>query len=126
MFVRKIAVLAAATLATVAVTASIAPTSASASVKGGTVTASEGRRVIRAADRQKCLTLKEVRHIVHGKGVKAAGDYVGTYQTWKGKGKIAFLDVTFRKGCADGAWLDYDNGKQLSWIDYSSPTFADM
>jgi len=111
--------IAAAALATVV---TLTPTVAEAGT-AGSVTAREGHRVIIAADTQQCLTLKEVRRLVHGSGVKAAGDYSGRYQTWRGKGRVSFLDVTFEHGCAYGVWLDYDNGRQLAWTDQNNPAF---
>lgn len=120
--IRRAALIAAVSIAAVTVTGSIAPTTASAA-SPGSVTVSEGRRVIRAADHQRCLTLKETRALVHGSGVLVGKDSASRYQTWKGKGKASFLDVVYVHGCAIGAWLDYDNGRQLSWHDMSSPYF---
>lgn len=104
-------VAAAAGLGMLAVTA---PSASASTVKShGTATVSEGRKVVREADRQKCLTLKEVRKIVHGSGEQAEGGRV-----WFGKGKADFLFVEFNGGkCAQGAYLFYDNGDAYVWID---------
>lgn len=125
MYVRKIAAIAAATIATVAVTASIAPTTASAA-SVGTVTVKEGKRVIRAADNQRCLTLKETRRIIHGNGVLVGKDSTSRYQTWNGKGKADFVDVVYSHGCAVGVWFVYKSERQLSWHNWDSSYWDDL
>lgn len=109
-------------IAALAVTAGLglavtAPTAEAASYGTGTVTKKEGRKVVREADKQKCLTLKEVRKIVKGKGTYAGdGDYV-----WYGKGSVSGLVVSFddwqggNRYCADVAGLVYDNGSVYVW-----------
>lgn len=93
----------------IAVTA--APSQAATSK--GTATVSEGRKVVREADRQHCLTLREVRKIVHGTGTK-----YDTGWAWRGTGKADVLAVEFNGGkCVQTAILGYDNGNALAWID---------
>lgn len=80
-----------------------------------TVTVSEGRKAVREADEQGCLTYKELRKIVGGKGhvVKRGGR---THYTWPGKGKALGLYVVTRSnGCADHVSLDYNSGAALRW-----------
>jgi len=124
MFVRKIAAIAAATIAVTGIVTTI-PTDAHAASKAGTVTVSEGRRVVKAADHQRCLTLKETRKIVKGQGTLVGKDNDSRYQTWNGKGKADYLDVIFWHGCADAVYLVRHSGKELVFLDYSSPIFAD-
>lgn len=78
----------------------------------GTATVAEGRKVVREADKQSCLTLKEAQKIVHGKGDRAEG---GRY--WMGKGKADVLFVEFDgQHCAQAAYLYYDNGNAYAWL----------
>jgi len=91
----------------------------------GTVTVKEGKRVVRAADHQKCLTLKEVRKIVHGQGTVVGKDSDSRYQTWDGRGKADYLDVIFWHGCADAVYLVKHSGAELIYLDYASPLFSD-
>ena len=86
---------------------------ASAAGKVGTATVNEGRKVVREADKQRCLTLKETRKIVHGNGTRMEG---GWY--WYCKGKADILIVTFNGSkCAQTTLLGYDNGDAFAWID---------
>lgn len=78
----------------------------------GTVTRSEGRKVVREADWQQCLTMKEIRKIVKGSGSPMEGG-----RSWKGRGKVDFLGVEhYGKRCAVGVYLIMDNGDTLSWV----------
>ena len=81
--------------------------SASAASHVGTATVKEGRKVVREADRQRCLTLKETRKIVHGTGSRDANP--GTYY-WYAKGRAEVLIVEYSGGCAVFSGLQYDNG----------------
>ena len=98
-----------------------APTADAATYrKPGSVTVKEGRKVVREADKQKCLTLKEVRKIVKGAGYVATDeDNGGTTNVWYGKGKAAGLVVEgYDTGkCATAAALIYDNGNAYAWLD---------
>jgi hypothetical protein len=111
---RRIVALAATTALLGGGAAALAPSSAEAATyKTGTATVKEGRKVVREADKQKCLTLKEVRKYTKANGSYAGeGDYV-----WEGKGKAAFLVVHFEGKCAGGAALYYDNGDAYAWFD---------
>lgn len=84
-----------------------------AATSKGTATVSEGRMVVREADRQHCLTLREVRKIVHGNGEQMEGG-----RFWRATGKADFFGVEFNGGkCAKATYLVYDNGNAFAWID---------
>ena len=102
-------------------TSALAMTAPGAASRTGSATVKEGDKVVREADKQKCLTLKEVRKIVKGKGTAydghGADSYTGgTY--WIGKGKADYLVVEFNGSkCAQAAYLYYDNSDAYAWID---------
>ena len=112
--VRRLVALAATTAILGGGVAALAPSNAHAATFGtGTATVKEGRKVVREADKQKCLTLKEVRKIVKGNGNQMEGG-----RSWNSKGKGDWLGVEFSGGkCATSAYLVYDNGDAYSWVD---------
>jgi len=80
--------------------------------KPGSATVKEGRKVVREADKQKCLTLKEAQKIVKGAGYRGEG-----VQYWYGKGKADYVIVEFDGSkCAQAAFLVYDNGDTYGWV----------
>lgn len=113
-FGRRLVALAATTAVLGGGAAALAPSNAHAASYGtGTATVSEGRKVVREADKQSCLTLKEAQKMVKGKGYAVEGGRV-----WNGKGKAEALYVEFSGSkCAQGAYLLYDNGDAYAWID---------
>ena len=120
----KIIIRSASVAAAVAIGAgslALATPSASAATyrSAGTATVAEGRKVVREADEQRCLTLKETRKIVKGNGREYAVDGPTRGFAWKGKGNVARLNVTFVHGCADFVYLDYRHGRTLSWANWT-------
>jgi hypothetical protein len=79
----------------------MAVTAPSASAAGrGSASVSEINKLSREMDRQKCVTLKEVRKIIHGNGTREwtrPGSWKG--YTWNGSGDVDYLDVRFHKNC---------------------------
>jgi hypothetical protein len=85
----------------------------------GTATVAEGRKVVREADRQGCLTLKEARKIVKGNGTEYTVEGPTRGWQWKGSGNVRTLDATFIHGCADFVYLDYRHGRTLVWSNWT-------
>jgi hypothetical protein len=85
--------------------------SADAASSTGSVTRKEGRKVIREGDRQKCLTLKEVRKMVHGNGKKTWDADGYKEYTWKGAKKSGVYEL----------WVGFDNKtKCANWGEMSN------
>ena len=82
---------------------SAAPADAHNYSSDGTVTAKEANKLFKETFKQKCLTVHEARHIVHGNGyAETYGeegvmtlDFGGTY-----KSHLEAIYVTFVDGCA--------------------------
>ena len=81
--------------------ASTAPADAHTYRSEGTVSAKEARKLFKETLRQKCLTVHEARHIVHGSGQLSEGTYGGDddphrYLTFYGtkKSHIAIVELT--------------------------------
>ena len=113
--IKRTAAIAAAVAIGAGSLALVAPSEASAATykKQGSATVKEGRKVVREADKQKCLTLREVQKIVKGAGVAVEGG-----RGWNATGKAEVLVVAFGHGkCADAAILGYDNGDAYAWLD---------
>lgn len=119
MSARKIVAIVAATLATTAIAATL-PTDAHAASRG-TATAKEARKVVREAEDQRCLTLKEARKIVHGNGTYTGTDEIGArYYHWSGKGNVRTLDISVLDGCTDLVVVDWRRGATTAWGNYSA------
>ena len=94
-----------------------APTADAATYKKvGTATVKEGRKVVREADQQRCLTVKETRKIVKGNGEYLGVEDGNANYYWKATGKAEFLLVQYHGGCANAAALVYDNGNVYSFL----------
>lgn len=97
---KRVIAAAVATL-TLGVGAAALPSVAEAKVHRGTITRTEAGKVYKQMLRQKCLTVKETRKIVHGKGYLYEEEgYWGLY--YDGKGRVEYADIQFtsRRGCA--------------------------
>ena len=111
----------AATLAaTVAIAGGFALSAPDASAASrGTATATEARKVVREAERQRCLTLKEARKIVHGNGTYSGTDDIGArYYHWSGKGSVRSLDISVLGSCTDLVVVDWRRNATTYWGNY--------
>jgi hypothetical protein len=90
---------------------STAPAQAHTYKKEGTVSAKEANKLFKEAFKQKCLTLHEARHIVHGHGGENSdyddeGNVAMTTLYFDGtkKSHIDTVYVEFAGGCATGVY----------------------
>ena len=72
----------------------------------GTIITAEAAKVHKAILRQHCVTVKEVRKIVHGKGeLTNYGDgYKDLYYDGSRKSRIDYAYISFEDGCAYSVW----------------------
>lgn len=86
----------------------------------GTATKTEARKVVREAESQRCLTLKEARKIVKGNGTYIGSDDLGArYYHWAGTGSVRTLDISVLGSCTDLVAVDWRRGATTYWGDYS-------
>jgi len=86
----------------------------------GTATATESRKMVRQAEDQRCLTLKEARKIVKGNGTYIGTDDLGArYYHWAGKGNVRTLDISVLGSCTDLVVVDWRRGATTYWGHYA-------
>lgn len=96
-----------------------APSASAAST--GTATSAEARKVMRQAEDQRCLTLKEARKIVKGNGTYSGTDSLGArYYHWSGKGSVRTLDISVLQGCTDLVVVDWRRNATTYWGNYGA------
>lgn len=110
----------AATVLTIGGLAMATAPNASAASRG-TATSSEARKVMREAENQRCLTLREARKIVHGNGTYSGTDDLGArYYHWAGKGNVRTLDISVLDGCTDLVVIDWRRNATTWWGNYGA------
>jgi hypothetical protein len=118
IFTRTAAVAAAVAIGTGALALS-APDAGAAS--RGTATATESRKVMRQAEDQRCLTLREARKYVKGTGTYSGTDDIGArYYHWSGKGSVRSLDISVLQGCTDLVVVDWRRNATTYWGNYGA------
>ena len=96
--------------------------------KPGSVTRTEARKVARALDRQKCLTLKETKKIVKGAGYDVTddeGEPGWVDRDWKPAKGVESFGVSYFKGCAAVGAYTFTNGKFVIFGDLSKAALFD-
>ena len=83
--------------------ASAAPAEAHAYTKEGTVSAKEANKLFKQAFKQRCLTVHEAQHIVHGSGVENLDENDETTLVFTGSRKshidVVELSIDDGTGC---------------------------
>jgi hypothetical protein len=87
----------------------------------GTASTSEAHKIVREAQNQRCLTLREARKIVHGNGTYSGVDDLGArYYHWAGTGSVRTLDISVLDGCTDLVVVDWRRNANTYWGNYGA------
>ena len=78
--------------------ASTAPADAHDYSREGTVSAKEANKLFKEAFKQKCLTVHEARHIVHGSGELSSDEALLTFYGTK-KSHIDYVSLDVNENC---------------------------
>ena len=117
--IKKAAAIAVTTVSLAVGASALSATDASAASRG-TATTAEARKVVREAESQRCLTLREARKIVKGNGTYTGTDSLGArYYHWEGKGNVRTLDISVLGSCTDLVAVDWRRGATTYWGHYA-------
>jgi hypothetical protein len=123
---RTISGLAILGISTLGLAATAAPASAQPIRAHGTVTRAESNKIHRGVDKQACLSIREVQHIVGTKGkYEDYGNHISSRE-YKGKRgtSVRSVAVFFYRGCAFQVGTELTHGRsQATYNDENYPIY---